>query len=448
MILTAEAQTQLPNNDFETWEDNYNAAPWRSVGITAGSYSIYSAEKTNDAYQGSAAAKLKTQSFYGQIIPGYFSLGNFDFETLTPSGGIAFADRPTGISLYYKYLPQQTDTMVIYGILTKWDAENAKTDTVGLTGFISEKTINAYTKLQLPFIYFSELTPDTLNIGMLSSALTPQEGSELYADSLTMLYGEVHSSTICLPASNYTDTSFTATWVPVPDADSYQLEVARDINFTDYVSGFNPYIADLSASYIVNVPSGLYFYRVNPQYETETGGWSNTISVPMPTSIYPESNIKSDSFTANWKACEQATTYYLDLSESASFDNFVSGCENINAGNTLNYNFTNLAPNTTYYYRIRTEYSDYLSQNSETKQVATNSSAVDLIHNDIKITTNNKTIYIDTKRHIRRVKIYNIQGQSVKEGVQTKYTITKAGLYFIKIDFENDACLTNKIIVR
>lgn len=69
-------------------------------------------------------------------------------------------------------------------------------------------------------------------------------------------------------------------------------------------------------------------------------------------------------FQANWNPSPGATTYYLDASTSATFGTFVSGFNNLNAGNVTNYQVTGLNCNSVYYYRIRAANSSCISANS------------------------------------------------------------------------------------
>lgn len=75
--------------------------------------------------------------------------------------------------------------------------------------------------------------------------------------------------------------------------------------------------------------------------------------------------------TANWNAMVGATSYFLDVSNNASFSSFVSGYNGLNVGNVTSYTVTGLVANTTYYYRLRANYTCGLSSNSSTITYAT-----------------------------------------------------------------------------
>lgn len=75
--------------------------------------------------------------------------------------------------------------------------------------------------------------------------------------------------------------------------------------------------------------------------------------------------------TANWSAMVGATSYLLDVSTSATFTSFVTGYNGLNVGNVTSYAVTGLVANTTYYYRLRANYTCGLSSNSTVITYAT-----------------------------------------------------------------------------
>ncbi len=68
-------------------------------------------------------------------------------------------------------------------------------------------------------------------------------------------------------------------------------------------------------------------------------------------------------FTANW-GLNGSTTYYLDVSTTATFTTFIPGYGNLNVGAVSSYNVTGLTCGTTYYFRVRGSNTCGTSQNS------------------------------------------------------------------------------------
>ena len=99
---------------------------------------------------------------------------------------------------------------------------------------------------------------------------------------------------------------------------------------------------------------------------------SNGASLAAPNAT-SASNVAETSFTANWDAVLGATGYYLDVATDNSFNNMVSGYNNLDVGNVTSYSVTGLSASTTYYYRVRAYDGSTTSDNSNTITVTTSS---------------------------------------------------------------------------
>src|SRR6476661_4649978 len=98
-------------------------------------------------------------------------------------------------------------------------------------------------------------------------------------------------------------------------------------------------------------------------------------STPVPTPAAPQAlkatNVTTISFTANWSSVNGATGYRLDLSTNSTFVTYVPGYQNLDVGGTTSRSITGLAPNTTYYYRLRAYNGNGTSPNSNVIRVKT-----------------------------------------------------------------------------
>jgi len=76
------------------------------------------------------------------------------------------------------------------------------------------------------------------------------------------------------------------------------------------------------------------------------------------------SSVLSTSFTANWNAVDNATSYRLDVSTEPNFATFVTGYNNLDAGNVVSTSVTGLTAGVAYYYRVRASNANGQSFNS------------------------------------------------------------------------------------
>lgn len=152
--------------------------------------------KTTDAYKGDYAVRLETKSWGEDLsIVGIMASGYFDKEL--PIGenlviGRPFTDKPTNFTGYYKYFPEPTDSLGILVTLTRFNAQNSKRDTVAYAEMSNGKTVSEYTQFSLDIEYYSEETPDSIHIILLSSlrgeTMDGIPGSTLYIDDIKLIF--------------------------------------------------------------------------------------------------------------------------------------------------------------------------------------------------------------------------------------------------------------------
>lgn len=95
------------------------------------------------------------------------------------------------------------------------------------------------------------------------------------------------------------------------------------------------------------------------------------VSVPSAPGTAGAYTATCTGFTAQWAFTPNTTKYYLDVSINSGFSTFVSGYNNLDVGNVLNYVLTGLSPGTTYYYRVRANNSCGTSLSSAIMSFAT-----------------------------------------------------------------------------
>lgn len=113
-----------------------------------------------------------------------------------------------------------------------------------------------------------------------------------------------------------------------------------------------------------------YYMRVYTSATCGNSGYTTSAAfttVPIAPVANAQTNVRANSFTANWSASTSgATGYYLDVSTSPDFASYVSGYQNKNVGNVTSFSLTGLNRDRTYYYRVRAYNSGGSSVNSNT----------------------------------------------------------------------------------
>ncbi|MFP9113467.1 T9SS type A sorting domain-containing protein [Flavobacterium sp. RHBU_3] len=86
-----------------------------------------------------------------------------------------------------------------------------------------------------------------------------------------------------------------------------------------------------------------------------------SIAPPFAT---PATELTTAGFTANWNAVTGATGYRVDVSDTPSFANILEDYDNVAVNGLSLFVHLGIQPNTTYYYRVRTEINEMISANS------------------------------------------------------------------------------------
>jgi len=164
---------------------------------------------------------------------------------------------------------------------------------------------------------------------------------------------------VALNADQITGNSFNANWNSSLFAVGYYIDVARDENFTDFVSGYSNLDAGNTNSCAIYglENDSIFYYRVRSYNSGYTSANSNiiTVTIPLPTTPIAKSatGVTDISFIANWDLSEFATGYRIDVAYDSLFTSFVSGFQNLDALNIDSLIVTGLDTNIDYYYRIK-----------------------------------------------------------------------------------------------
>jgi hypothetical protein len=191
---------------------------------------------------------------------------------------------------------------------------------------------------------------------------------------------QVPPAPLALDPDNITAFSFHANWNisnKVADGiDIYYLDVSTDqtfVNVAAYVDGFH----DAPVGGPWNNVTGVfafttYYYRLRAHNVHGTSGYSNIVAAPLasPTTVTGATNFTPTGFTANWNTLAGVTGYKLDIARLSSFGPVVhtSVWDSAITGNS--FTVSGFAPDTTYFYRVRTVSGAGESANSNTMVVS------------------------------------------------------------------------------
>jgi uncharacterized delta-60 repeat protein len=204
------------------------------------------------------------------------------------------------------------------------------------------------------------------------------DGTNTSTSSASVSVTTVIAAPVAVSATSVSSYDFTANWNSVTGVIKFYLDVAKDSNFTDFVTGFNNKDVGNVTSYSITGLNSLtsYYYRVRAYSGVNTSVHSNRITtttlIPGPPTAQAASKIYGRYFTANWGAVAGATKYYLDVATDIGFTSFVADYENVDVGNVLSVMVGGLTANATYYYRVRTYDGTTLSLNSNIITATTN----------------------------------------------------------------------------
>ncbi|MBX7052417.1 MAG: T9SS type A sorting domain-containing protein [Flavobacteriales bacterium] len=209
LMNSLTAQTNL---NFESWSGNEpnNWASSNSITQASGGAQTVFKESTSPG-EGSFSVKMVTGSCpdcpnfallgpFGPPTPlpnplgGSIQLGSFD------NPGISYTQRPISVDVRYKANPANNDICGFQVELTRYNAVTDEDETIGEGYFMANADVNNWTNINVPIVYYSDLTPDRLNIWATSSigsvpdlsALgmpelplpTPVSGSTFYIDAI------------------------------------------------------------------------------------------------------------------------------------------------------------------------------------------------------------------------------------------------------------------------
>ncbi len=272
-FVTTGNPVQVPGSSF----DNF-ATPSPSIVLptgwaeNGGGFAFEGATQTTSFQHGAYGMQLISDTTGGsnsgttpastQITSGYFTQNN------GPAGGLAYtytgADTLSG---YYDFLPVGTDTASI-----TVDLEQA--GNIPVTGFPKTFIITAatstYTQFKLGWPALGQ-NPATMRIDIASSGKTPQAGTKLQVDNLSL-----KSQSLAVQNINWTSNDITVYPNPANDVlnITFNGSTAGNVNVRIYDMTGRTLLANDFASNsniripVSKLPAGMYFYEVKADGST------------------------------------------------------------------------------------------------------------------------------------------------------------------------------------
>jgi pimeloyl-ACP methyl ester carboxylesterase len=179
--------------------------------------------------------------------------------------------------------------------------------------------------------------PVNENAGTVTLSVTRTGGS---SGAVSVQYATANGT--ALAPGDYTASSGALNW---PSGDTAPKPIPVTI--------VNDSTAESSESFTVTLSNPIGGATLSSPATATVTIVDDDLPTPTAPTANPATNVTSSSFTANWGSSIGATGYRLDVSASSSFGSFVSGYQNLDAGNVLSRSVSGLSANTTYYYRVR-----------------------------------------------------------------------------------------------
>ena len=186
--LTTTGFAQIPNNGFENWTSmgSYNNPDsWDQLNAMTSSMSVYTATKGTPGSPGTAYLKLVSKNVTGMgVMPGLATTGMINMGNMSVTGGFPFALRPQSLTGARQFMASGSDAGFIAVYLTKWNSSMGMRDTVAMAMQNLSGMAMSWTNFTINLMYMSGGFPDTAQIILSSSGMTPVANSYLYVDNL------------------------------------------------------------------------------------------------------------------------------------------------------------------------------------------------------------------------------------------------------------------------
>lgn len=179
--------------------------------------------------------------------------------------------------------------------------------------------------------------------------------SDIYYFTVDLL----QAPTLTSPANNASldELRPAMNWQSDPDAESYNIQIATNSNFSSLV--FNTNVATNQYTPTTDLTNFTqYWWRAQTKDGAYTSAWSSsrtfTVEILSPPNLTLPADLAENVATPldlSWQAVQGATSYFLEISTDNQFANTILSSD---IGNNTTYSATTLSNLTQYYWRVKT----------------------------------------------------------------------------------------------
>jgi len=280
--MPLKTNAQIPNNGFEIWENypdpensnNVYQKPDQWVGLLPGNPAIYSfsIEKNMESYpagsgQYSMLIKSDIANNVDSVALSYDSLPeDVSPKNIPPAFPINY--RPTSLFLYYKYLPENGDSMRVACSFYKNGV------VIGGSDYKSPQIISNWTLLEIPISFATSDIPDSATIILTTFYNTQHNGSSLYVDNLSFdtqitsvdesISGDLPNSFALMqnypnPFNSTTTINYSLPNTSIVTIKLYNFLGKEVATLLKEKKSYGNYKIELNTN---NLPSGIYYYQM------------------------------------------------------------------------------------------------------------------------------------------------------------------------------------------
>jgi len=354
------ARNEVGTGEFGEWESIYVTPEVYEINISVSGKGSVIRRPDREAYQGEETVELEAvedpdsefNSWEGDVE--YISAGEVSDSVIT----VTVPDEDIGLTANFDSLieldmPENPESLNvgISSFTAVWDSvEEAQGYALEIS---TDSNFEPAVELSTPTpgYLFEELDSYTTYYWRVRAEADVFVDSEWAESRVTTLKPLLEKPAV-LESYGVGESSFTAVWDSVEDAQWYDLEISTDSNFEPAVELSTPTPGYLFEELDYDTT---YYWRVRAKAEgfVDSDWAASSVKTLLPRLDAPgglkAEDITSDSFRAGWDEVEGAQEYFIELASDSGFEQVLFSF----SAAQLNYSFYDLNYDTIYYWRVK-----------------------------------------------------------------------------------------------